>query len=76
MRQILIVARDVRTQAHLVHVESVEEVEEAMADLLRDKKVANATHNIGAYRIVAADGRLVRTPPIFIFLHNDLQLML
>lgn len=48
-------------QAHLVHVDSVGDVSVAMADLLRDKKVANATHNIAAYRIVEPDGRLVRT---------------
>lgn len=45
--------------AHLVHVDSVDEVDVAMTDLLRDKKVANATHNIAAYRIVEPDGRLV-----------------
>jgi len=45
--------------AHLVRVESVEEVDIAMADLLRDKKVANATHNIAAYRIIGSDGRLI-----------------
>ncbi len=50
-------------QAHLVHVDSVDEVDVAMTDLLRDKKVANATHNIAAYRIVEPDGRLVRPPP-------------
>lgn len=40
-------------------MESVEEVDIAMADLLRDKKVANATHNIAAYRIIGSDGRLI-----------------
>lgn len=46
-----------------MHVDSVDEVDVAMTDLLRDKKVANATHNIAAYRIVEPDGRLVRPPP-------------
>jgi hypothetical protein len=44
-------------------VDSEEEVHVAMTDLLRDKKVANATHNIAAYRIVGPDGRLVHTEP-------------
>lgn len=38
-------------QAHLAPVRCVQEAAEAIASLKTDKKIANATHNISAYRI-------------------------
>eukprot|EP00250_Pteridium_aquilinum_P034817 c8157_g1_i1 orf=43-1077(+) len=38
-------------QAHLAHVDNVDQVETVMEALLRNRKIAGATHNIMAYRI-------------------------
>lgn len=38
-------------QAHCACVESVEQVKEAIACLMENRKIAEATHNIQAYRI-------------------------
>jgi Uncharacterized protein family UPF0029 len=39
-------------QAHLAIVHSVEDAQAVIAELMRDKKIATATHNISSYRIV------------------------
>ena len=38
-------------QAHVASVTSVEQVKAVMMNLLQNRKIANATHNISAYRI-------------------------
>lgn len=43
-------------QAHMAVVHSVEEADMVVAELLKDKKIANATHNISCYRIMGANG--------------------
>jgi len=43
--------RKSKFQAHLAHVETVEEVAFVISDLLSNKKIASATHNISAYRL-------------------------
>ena len=42
-------------QAHVAVVRSVPEVHAVMRELLADKKIAQATHNIMAYRIKIGD---------------------
>jgi hypothetical protein len=46
-------------QAFIAKVDSVEDTEQVMHQLLSNKKIANATHNMVAYRIAIAsiDGR-------------------
>lgn len=39
-------------QAFIAHVESVEDTEVVLRQLLSNKKIANSTHNMVAYRIV------------------------
>lgn len=46
--------------AHVAQVTSTDEVEAVMSKLLENKKIAKATHNIMAYRIVMPDGRMLQ----------------
>ena len=46
-------------QAHLVKVSSEQEMENAVRDLKMNRKVANATHNIVAYRINKKDSSVI-----------------
>jgi hypothetical protein len=46
-------------QAHFAGVRSLEEVNLVILELMKDKKIASATHNIRAYR-VQVDGVMVR----------------
>ncbi|ORY91266.1 ribosomal protein S5 domain 2-type protein [Syncephalastrum racemosum] len=46
--------------AHVAQVKSTDEVEAVMSKLLENKKIAKATHNIMAYRIVMPDGRMLQ----------------
>jgi len=48
--------RKSKFQAHIAAVHSVEEAEGVMAELLRDKRIANATHNTSSYRILGPNG--------------------
>lgn len=43
-------------QAHLAHVTDVHQVQEVISTLLTNKKIAQATHNISAYRIERTPG--------------------
>jgi hypothetical protein len=45
--------------AHAALVHSLEKVEQFSRQLLRDKKIANATHNILAFRILRDSGELI-----------------
>merc|ERR1712166_1639592 len=42
-------------QAHAACVQHVSQVEDVVAELMRNNKIARAAHNIMAYRIVHAD---------------------
>eukprot|EP00026_Physarum_polycephalum_P011124 Phypoly_transcript_11324.p1 GENE.Phypoly_transcript_11324~~Phypoly_transcript_11324.p1 ORF type:complete len:367 (+),score=55.34 Phypoly_transcript_11324:83-1183(+) len=44
--------RKSKFQAHIAVVHSVAEAERVITELLKDKRIANATHNISAYRIL------------------------
>ncbi|KAG1448666.1 hypothetical protein G6F56_008879 [Rhizopus delemar] len=44
--------------AHVAKVESTPEVRAVLSTLLENKKIAKATHNIMAYRIMTPDGKL------------------
>lgn len=46
--------------AHVAKVQSVHEVKVVLAHLLQNKKIAKATHNILAYRIVMPDGKVLQ----------------
>ena len=46
-------------QAHLVKVSSEDQMEYALRELKKNRKVANATHNIVAYRIVKEGSQVV-----------------
>ncbi|KAI8876414.1 UPF0029-domain-containing protein [Backusella circina FSU 941] len=46
--------------AHIAEVHSVHEVKVVVAHLLQNKKIAKATHNILAYRIVLNDNRILQ----------------
>ena len=47
-------------QAHVARVKSREDVAAVRAQLLRNKKIARATHNIMAYRIRDARGSILQ----------------
>lgn len=46
--------------AHVAPVQSARQVQRVVAKLLENKKIAKATHNIMAYRIVLDDGRILQ----------------
>ncbi|TRY77946.1 hypothetical protein TCAL_10903 [Tigriopus californicus] len=46
-------------QAHFARVQNVEEVQAVLAKLKENRKIANAAHNMFAYRIKKTDGKLV-----------------
>lgn len=46
-------------QAHFARVQSVEEVRAVIAKLKENRKIANAAHNMVAYRIKTNDGKLL-----------------
>ncbi|KAI8992592.1 ribosomal protein S5 domain 2-type protein [Pilobolus umbonatus] len=46
--------------AHVARVTNVHEVKTVVGQLLSNKKIAKATHNILAYRIVMADGKILQ----------------
>ena len=46
-------------QAHLVKVTSEEEVQDSLHELRKTRKIANATHNMFAYRITKQDSEVV-----------------
>ncbi|KAI8374922.1 ribosomal protein S5 domain 2-type protein [Choanephora cucurbitarum] len=46
--------------AHVAEVHSVHEVKVVLAHLLQNKKIAKATHNILAYRIMMPDGKVLQ----------------
>lgn len=46
--------------AHVAAVHSAKQVQKVMSKLLENKKIAKATHNIMAYRIVLDDGRVLQ----------------
>ncbi|KAL6057396.1 RWD domain-containing protein [Balamuthia mandrillaris] len=50
--------RKSKFQAHLARVQTTEEVQQVMSQLLSDKKIAIATHNISAYRIRTSSGTI------------------
>lgn len=46
-------------QGHYAHVKSVEQVKAVLEKLYENRKVANATHNMYAYRIQKPDGKVL-----------------
>ncbi|KAL1918193.1 uncharacterized protein VTP21DRAFT_3459 [Calcarisporiella thermophila] len=46
--------------AHLAEVKSLEEVEAVKETLLRDKRIARATHNISAFRIIQSNNGVLQ----------------
>jgi len=44
--------RKSKFQAHIAGVHSLDEVKLVMSELMKDKKIASATHNISAYRVL------------------------
>jgi len=47
--------RKSKFQAHIAAVHSIEEVNAVVSDLMRDKRIATAAHNIYAYRFLQDD---------------------
>ncbi|KAI8148933.1 ribosomal protein S5 domain 2-type protein [Fennellomyces sp. T-0311] len=47
-------------KAHVAEVHNADQVRAVVSKLLEDKKVAKATHNIMAYRIILPNGRLLQ----------------
>ena len=47
-------------KAHVAEVHEPEQVRAVVLKLLEDKKVAKATHNIMAYRIVNSNGGIIQ----------------
>ena len=45
-------------QGHFAHVETVDEVKAVIAKLYENRKIANAAHNMYAYRIKQAGGNV------------------
>ena len=53
-----VVVEDSTFMGHAVRISSKEDVSDVLAELLKDKAVAGATHNVYAYRVQDANGQI------------------